>query len=89
MEDLNWHLYKLPGEHYRDSFWLYWVSGEGRERLVTSAYGTDAVPFPDPVDLGSVVNFIFSIPAKAGIQNRNPNCGSHVHPASIEFRTMA
>ena len=46
LEDLNWYLYKLPSTGYRDPLWLYWVSSDGRRRVVNSAYGTDPVPFP-------------------------------------------
>ena len=46
LEDLNWYLYQLPSTGYRDPLWLYWVSDDGRRRLVTSAYGEEPVPFP-------------------------------------------
>ena len=39
LEDVNWYLYRLPSTGYRDPLWLYWVSKDGRERLVSSAYG--------------------------------------------------
>ena len=44
-EDLNWYLYKLPGQ-YRESLWLYWLTPGGSERLVFSGYGEDAFRFP-------------------------------------------
>ena len=54
LEDLNWYLYKLPSTGYRDPLWLYWVSSDGRRRVVNSAYGTDPVPFPRDGDLGNL-----------------------------------
>ena len=48
-EDLNWYLYKLPEDGYRESMWLYWVSPDGANRAVLSAYGRDA-NFPLPAD---------------------------------------
>ena len=44
-EDLNWYLYKLPG-NYRESLWLYWLTEDGTERVVFSGYGKEALPFP-------------------------------------------
>ena len=44
-EDLNWYLYKLPGD-YRESLWLYWLTDDGTERVVFSGYGKEALPFP-------------------------------------------
>ena len=55
MEDVNWYLYRLPSTGYRDPLWLYWVSKEGRERVVSSAYGHDPVPFPRNGDLSSIL----------------------------------
>ena len=55
LEDVNWYLYRLPSTGYRDPLWLYWVSKDGRERLVSSAYGDDPVPFPRDGDLGSLL----------------------------------
>ena len=54
LEDVNWYLYRLPSTGYRDPLWLYWVSKEGRERVVSSAYGHDPVPFPRDGDLSSL-----------------------------------
>ncbi len=54
LEDVNWYLYRLPSTGYRDPLWLYWVSKDGRERLVSSAYGHDPVPFPRDGDLSSL-----------------------------------
>ena len=54
LEDLNWYLYQLPSTGYRDPLWLYWVSDEGRSRLVSSAYGNDPVPFPRDGDVGNL-----------------------------------
>ena len=48
-EDLNWYLYKLPEDGYRDSMWLYWVSPDGANRAVLSAYGKGE-NFPLPAD---------------------------------------
>lgn len=53
-EDLNWYLYELPTRAYRDPLWLYWVSDIGRQRVVTSAYGYDPVPFPLDGDVDSL-----------------------------------
>ena len=55
LEDVNWYLYRLPSTGYRDPLWLYWVSKEGRERVVSSAYGEDPVPFPRDGDLSSLL----------------------------------
>ena len=54
LEDVNWYLYRLPSTGYRDPLWLYWVSRYGRERVVSSAYGHDPVPFPRDGDLSSL-----------------------------------
>ena len=54
LEDLNWYLYKLPSTGYRDPLWLYWVSSDGRRRVVNSAYGKEPVPFPRDGDLGNL-----------------------------------
>ena len=54
LEDVNWYLYRLPSTGYRDPLWLYWVSKDGRERLVSSAYGESPVPFPRDGDLTSL-----------------------------------
>ena len=54
LEDVNWYLYRLPSTGYRDPLWLYWVSKDGRERVVSSAYGSDPVPFPRDGDLSSL-----------------------------------
>ena len=54
LEDVNWYLYRLPSTGYRDPLWLYWVSKYGRERLVSSAYGDDPVPFPLDGDLSGL-----------------------------------
>ena len=54
LEDLNWYLYKLPSTGYRDPLWLYWVSSDGRRRVVNSAYGHAPVPFPRDGDLGNL-----------------------------------
>ena len=54
LEDVNWYLYRLPSKGYRDPLWLYWVSKYGRERVVSSAYGHDPVPFPSDGDLTSL-----------------------------------
>ena len=54
LEDVNWYLYRLPSTGYRDPLWLYWVSRDGRERVVSSAYGNDPVPFPRDGDLTSL-----------------------------------
>ena len=54
LEDLNWYLYELPSTGYRDPLWLYWVSSDGRRRVVNSAYGENAVPFPRDGDLGNL-----------------------------------
>ena len=48
-EDLNWYLYKLPVDGYRTSMWLYWVSPDGANRAVLSAYGKGN-NFPLPAD---------------------------------------
>ena len=48
-EDLNWYLYKLPGD-YRESLWLYWLTLEGTQKVVFSAYGETALPLSDGVD---------------------------------------
>ena len=51
IEDLNWYLYKLPGENREDSKWLLWVNKRAGKRLVYSAYGQSGVD--DDVDLPS------------------------------------
>ncbi len=58
LEDLNWYLYELPSTGYRDPLWLYWVSSDGRRRVVNSAYGKNPVPFPssDTLDLGNLLD---------------------------------
>ena len=58
LEDLNWYLYKLPVAEYRGPLWLYWVSNEGRLRVVNSAYGENPVPFPEEaaLDLGLLID---------------------------------
>ena len=50
-EDLNWYLYKLPTPGgYRESLWLYWLTKEGTQRVVFSAYGKEALRFSDDDD---------------------------------------
>ena len=44
-EDLNWYLYELPTDGYRESLWLYWLTREGTQKAVFSAYGSSAIPF--------------------------------------------
>ena len=52
-EDLNWYLYKLPEDGYRESMWLYWVSPNGANRAVLSAYGKgNNFPLPADGDFG-------------------------------------
>ena len=58
LEDLNWYLYELPSTGYRDPLWLYWVSSDGRRRVVNSAYGKNPVEFPsrENLDLGDLLD---------------------------------
>ena len=45
VEDMNWYLYKLPGENREEKWSLLWISDEGGKWLVESGYGESAVAY--------------------------------------------
>ena len=54
LEDLNWYLYELPTNGYREPLWFYWLTPQATSLLVFGAYGKNATPFPHSGDVGFV-----------------------------------